>query len=85
MHRWTGAGSMDLTTLGQLAMVPVRVGPPKNNLDLDPMLDATMHLAKTPPSPCIDKGTAAEAPAVDFERDPRPLGAAVDIGHDEAQ
>ncbi len=82
---WTGAGSMDLTTLGQLAMVPVRVGPPKNNLDLDPMLDATMHLAKTPPSPCIDKGTAAEAPAVDFERDPRPLGAAVDIGHDEAQ
>ena len=51
------------------------------NVGGDPLLDATWHLGAG--SPCIDAGTATEAVAADFEGDPRPAGAAVDIGHDE--
>ena len=32
---------------------------------------------------CIDTSTAAGAPAFDFENDPRPAGAGVDLGADE--
>jgi hypothetical protein len=43
---------------------------------------ADYHLQAT--SMCIDAGTAAGAPATDFEGDARPTGAAPDIGYDEA-
>ena len=39
------------------------------------------HLADG--SPAIDAGSSQDAPATDFEGDPRPQGAAVDIGADE--
>jgi len=51
------------------------------NLAADPLLDATWHLMSG--SPCINAGTATEAPPEDFEGNPRPGGAAIDIGHDE--
>jgi parallel beta-helix repeat protein len=34
-------------------------------------------------SPAVDAGTSNQAPAVDFERGPRPQGARIDIGADE--
>ncbi|MBI2426652.1 MAG: carboxypeptidase regulatory-like domain-containing protein [Candidatus Kerfeldbacteria bacterium] len=55
------------------------------NIDADPIfLDpehGNFHLA--PGSPCIDTGTLENAPAEDFDRDPRPVGEGVDMGADE--
>jgi hypothetical protein len=82
-HLWNGDAAIDLTTVDQLSSVPVRSGHPQGNLAADPQLDSTLHLSAG--SPCIDKGTSSEAPPRDFEGDPRPMGAAVDIGHDEAR
>jgi hypothetical protein len=82
-HLWNGDVATDLITLDQLNSVPTRSGHPQANIAADPLLDATLHLGAA--SPCIDKGTAIEAPPRDFEGDPRPQGAAVDIGHDEAR
>ena len=56
--------------------------PTLNNLDGNPLLDATLHLAAT--SPLIDVGSTLGAPATDFEGDPRPGGQGIDIGPDEA-
>ena len=47
----------------------------------DPLLDGGWHI--TDGSPCIDTGTATDAPDADFEGDARPVGQGVDIGHDE--
>lgn len=56
--------------------------PPANvNIEGNPALDATWHL--TAQSPCIDMGVGTEAPSKDFEGDPRPAGAGIDIGPDE--
>jgi hypothetical protein len=55
--------------------------PATNNLHADPLLDAMWHLS--PLSPAIDKGTASEAPAADFDGEARPRGTAIDMGHDE--
>jgi Putative metal-binding motif len=52
-----------------------------SNQHVDPMLDATWHLVAG--SPCIDTGSATEAPTTDFEGEARPAGGATDIGHDE--
>jgi len=52
------------------------------NLGQDPKLTLGFHIDTT--SPCVDAGTLAEAPATDFEGDGRPMGAAIDIGPDEA-
>lgn len=52
-----------------------------NNINADPMLDATFHLL--PMSPCIDKGIATGAPMLDFDGNMRPLGVTFDIGADE--
>jgi hypothetical protein len=56
--------------------------PSAANVTGDPLLDASWHLMTG--SPCIDTGTATEAPPTDFEGEARPGGAAVDIGHDES-
>jgi hypothetical protein len=84
-HFWNGATATDLTTTAQIASTLVTNPPPNNLSNVDPLLDATLHLKTTPASPLIDKGTSTEAPAKDFEGDTRPKGPAVDIGHDEAQ
>lgn len=53
-----------------------------SNLNQKPLFDLiTRHLM--PNSPCIDSGTANEAPADDFEGDSRPQGGSFDIGPDE--
>jgi len=51
------------------------------NLSADPLLDATHHLSAG--SPCIDQGTATDAPSFDRDGDVRPAGAGFDIGADE--
>ncbi len=50
------------------------------NLDVDPDLAG---FALMPGSPLVDAGTCAGAPPFDIEGDPRPSGAACDIGADE--
>jgi Putative metal-binding motif len=80
MHRqWTGQGQQVLQlTIGDVNNLPYA----QNNVDSDPLLDATWHLGAG--SPMIDKGTAMDAPATDIDNEPRPQGAAIDIGADEA-
>jgi hypothetical protein len=51
------------------------------NLAVDPVVSRVGTLA--PGSPMIDSGTCVGAPPIDFEGDPRPTGAACDIGADE--
>lgn len=57
----------------------------EGNIDADPrFVDSgagDYHLKSD--SPCIDTATATGAPDIDFEGDPRPLGAGWDIGVDE--
>jgi hypothetical protein len=52
----------------------------KNNIAVDPKLDANFHLTS---DACVDKGTTTEAPKKDFEGDDRPQGKGIDIGADE--
>ena len=56
-----------------------------NNIDADPLFvnfpGGDLHLGSG--SPALDIGTSTGAPAVDFEGDPRPQGAAHDLGADE--
>lgn len=63
----------------------VGVTPGTHDISADPMLvdpaNGDFHLA--PGSPCIDAGDPANYPPTDFEGDPRPCGAAPDIGSDE--
>jgi hypothetical protein len=80
---YNGTAQTLLTTIAQVnglnAQVPaMTVGA---NQSGDPLLDATSHLQAG--SPCIDKGTATEAPPKDLDGENRPKGAAVDIGADE--
>jgi hypothetical protein len=61
------------------------VTPGAHDISADPRLmdpaNGDYHLA--PGSPCIDAGDPANYPPTDFEGDPRPNGAAPDIGADE--
>ena len=77
---WNGNAGTDLT-FAQLATIPSPV--PSANLNVDPLLNASSHLAPT--SPVIDKGTAKEASNHDIDDDNRPKGGAIDIGADEAK
>ncbi|MBM4363367.1 MAG: hypothetical protein FJ104_11850 [Deltaproteobacteria bacterium] len=74
----------DLPTLNGLAGLggPFASSTFAGNLEGDPMFDADLHLL--PGSPCIDKGTATEAPAWDRDGEARPRGAGFDIGPDES-
>ena len=72
------------TDLKTIAAVNALTAPTSGgNINAEPLLDATWHLS--PGSPCIDKGTASEAPAADFDGEARPMRTAMDIGHDELQ
>jgi hypothetical protein len=63
--------------------VPIKAGAAASgNISADPMLDGTLHLGAS--SPCLNTGTATEAPATDFDGDARPQGSGIDIGHDES-
>lgn len=57
----------------------------EGNIDADPLFadpdGYDFHLMAA--SPCIDTGTAADAPDADFDGDPRPYGAGYDMGADE--
>ncbi|MFN0249980.1 MAG: choice-of-anchor Q domain-containing protein [Kofleriaceae bacterium] len=55
--------------------------PAMKNGEGDPLLDSSWHVDDK--SPCIDAGTATDAPATDFDGDARPAGLGVDVGHDE--
>lgn len=55
------------------------------NVFADPrFLDEDYHVATSSDAPCIDAGDPEPAPPDDIDGDPRPLGATVDIGADEA-
>jgi hypothetical protein len=81
---WSGTARTDVTTLPAVNML---TSPPASaNLNADPRVDGTYHLSLSPASPCIDTGTATEAPPTDFDGDPRPKpGTPVDIGPDETK
>lgn len=55
--------------------------PASKNLNADPQLSASWHLAAT--SPCVNAGVATEAPSTDFDGDNRPAAGLFDIGADE--
>jgi len=68
----------DLTTIAQVNAITTP--PAAMNLTGDPLVNAGGHL--TTGSPCINAGTATEAPATDLDGAPRPNGVP-DIGADE--
>ncbi len=51
------------------------------NLNDDPLVDATWHLHSN--SPCVNAGVPTESPGKDFEGDVRPGAGIIDIGADE--
>jgi hypothetical protein len=80
-RQWNGVLNTDLKSIDQVNMLTKP--PAANNLSGDPMLDMSWHLIKG--SPCQDKGTKTEAPALDRDGDVRPAGSAVDVGPDETK
>jgi hypothetical protein len=79
---WNGMTVVNLVSMAEIAAQVPWKSPAVNNLNVDPMVDTTGHLMKG--SPLIDKGTSTEAPHRDLDDEPRPRGAAMDIGADEA-
>ncbi len=86
---WTSSGASvlyrdeqfnDLTTIAAVnALIDITAAA---NVSADPMLaDTVGHLMSG--SPARNAGTCTEAPAFDFERDPRPQELVCDIGRDE--
>ena len=63
--------------------MPVGAGNISTNPQFVDEANANFHLAST--SPCIDAGTSSDAPNKDYEANPRPQGAAFDIGCYEFQ
>ncbi|HMR09901.1 MAG TPA: choice-of-anchor Q domain-containing protein, partial [Polyangiaceae bacterium] len=82
-HYWNGSTTSLKKTDAEVNALAAQLGPVSGNLSADPLVDATYHLQAG--SPAIDKGIAADAPALDFEGEARPKGTAHDIGPDEAQ
>ncbi len=75
-RRWNGS-SQTLVT----AIASVNTPPAGGNFTAPAMLDPTFRLLVG--SPCIDAGTATEAPGDDFEDQPRPANTLFDVGADE--
>ncbi|PQP35456.1 hypothetical protein C6A37_02395 [Desulfobacteraceae bacterium SEEP-SAG9] len=65
---------------GNIESNPLFVDPDGDD-NLPGTLDDDFHL--TSDSLCIDAGTSQDAPSIDIDGDPRPQGAAIDIGADE--
>jgi hypothetical protein len=80
---WNGSNISLKKTIADVNALAAQLGIVSGNIEGDPLADATWHLSAG--SPCIDTGTATDAPAADFEGEARPKGAAHDIGPDEAQ
>ncbi|HZO13742.1 MAG TPA: MopE-related protein [Polyangiaceae bacterium] len=74
---WNGVSESLLNAVADLTSLSFA----SDNFGEDCLLDIEFRLA--PGSPCIDRGTAEEAPDHDFEGEPRPNGAAIDVGVDE--
>jgi hypothetical protein len=80
---WNGTVTSPKTTIADVNAMAAQLGIVSGNIEGDPLADATWHLSTG--SPCIDTGTATDAPAGDLDGEARPKGAAHDIGPDEAQ
>jgi hypothetical protein len=80
---WNGSAPSTIPTIAMVNGAPVDNGTSTaaGNFSENPLLDGSGHLS--PGSPCIDAGTATEAPATDMDGEPRPNGSAVDVGADE--
>ena len=78
-RQWSGTASNNITTIANVNMATTPVA--TNNLNANPLADATGHIAAG--SPCIDTGIATEMPQTDMDGAARPSGAANDIGADE--
>jgi hypothetical protein len=78
---WDGATASALNTEAAVNGLAQKLGPVSGNISADPSQDSSYHLQTG--SPCIDSGTATDAPASDFEGDARPAGQGYDIGPDE--
>ena len=76
---WDGTSEALITAVADLMGLPFA----SNNFEGTCAFDPDFHLLAG--SPCIDRGTPEEAPDHDLDGDPRPQGAAVDVGADEAQ
>ena len=82
-HVWNGVAATDLKTTATVSTgVPTNPAP-SALLNVDPLVNATFHLADT--SPMINMGTLVVAAAADFDGQNRPQGGSVDIGPDEAK
>lgn len=76
------ASSGTPTDIKLLSFLNQMMAPPASfNVSADPQLDATWHQAAQ--SPCINAGVPTDAPALDFDGDPRPSAGGFDIGPDE--
>jgi len=54
-----------------------------SNIAVDPLIDSSFHLLQN--SPCIDTGTATEAPSTDRDGNLRPMRQGYDIGPNEVK
>jgi hypothetical protein len=80
---WDGATSKDILTAAGIDGAGIS-GPVSGNFDENPLFDMA-SFTLDPASPCVNRGTSADAPPTDREGDPRPLDdtTAPDIGPDE--
>jgi len=72
---WIGGGE------GNIAQDPLFIDPDGPDNDTDTYEDNDYHLSSS--SPCIDVGTAEDAPDHDIDGENRPHGAGADMGADE--
>jgi hypothetical protein len=76
---WNGTTAALIASVAEMTSLPFA----EANFGDDCMLDLQFHLPAG--SPCIDRGIADEAPDHDFDGEPRPRGAGVDVGVDETR
>jgi parallel beta-helix repeat protein len=74
---WTSGGSPSSSLIGKSGTHDIKADPRFINPSADPAV-ADFHLKSG--SPAIDAGTSANAPGADFDGNPRPSGAGIDMG-----
>jgi hypothetical protein len=74
---WSSSGSPSASLIGKTGAHDKKADPLFVNPSVDPAV-ADFHLKAG--SPAIDAGTTVGAPAIDFDGNPRPAGAGIDIG-----